>query len=143
MMSRKYVPASLRRRVAARARGRCGYCLSDETSVGMTFEIEHIIPQVAGGRTVEENLWLSCPDCNSYKATRASATDPLTGELVPLFDPRRQPWHEHFAWTDGGVRIEGLTPVGRATVEALRLNRPVLTRARQVWIIAGVHPPDA
>jgi 5-methylcytosine-specific restriction endonuclease McrA len=89
-MSRKFIPATLRRRVAARARGRCGYCLSDETCVGMALEIEHIIPQVAGGRTEEENLWLSCPDCNSYKGTRTAALDPLTGELVPLFNPRRQ-----------------------------------------------------
>jgi hypothetical protein len=108
---------------------------------GMALEVEHIIPRGAGGRTEETNLWLACGDCNSYKGMRTSAPDPITGTSVPLYNPRRQRWTDHFVWTDGGTRIEGLTPSGRATVEGLRLNRPVLTTARRAWIIAGFHPP--
>jgi hypothetical protein len=61
--------------------------------------------------------------------------------VVPLFNPREQRWSAHFAWTDGGVRIRGLTPTGRATMEALRLNNPYIVPARRLWVVAGWHPP--
>lgn len=35
----------------------------------------------------------------------------------------------------------GLTPTGRATVEALRLNRPGLITVRRALYAAGEHPP--
>lgn len=35
----------------------------------------------------------------------------------------------------------GKTPVGRATVQALKLNRPSRLIARQTWVQWGVHPP--
>jgi hypothetical protein len=108
----------------------------------MALEIEHTVPRAAGGRTEEDNFWLSCADCNSHKGTRTSAPDAFTGEIVPLFDPRHRRWSDHLAWVDGGVRIEGPTPTGRATVDALQLNRPVLNSARQAWVRAHLHPPD-
>ncbi len=55
--------------------------------------------------------------------------------------PRNQSWSEHFAWKDGGVQIQGLTPSGRATVETLRLNNPYIVPARRLWVLAGWHPP--
>lgn len=39
---------------------------------------------------------------------------------VPLFNPRKDNWHEHFGWQ--GVRIGGLTPTGRATALLLQMN---------------------
>jgi hypothetical protein len=39
------------------------------------------------------------------------------------------------------LRIVGLTSVGRATVEALKMNNPYIVPARRLWIIAGWHPP--
>jgi hypothetical protein len=53
-----------------------------------------------------------------------------------------QPWIEHFMWNDNGTQIPGLTPVGRATVVALQLNRPLLVGARRRWVLAGWHPPQ-
>lgn len=96
-MSQIYIPNALRERVAAQARYRCGYCLSTESVVGTPMEIDHIIPQSLGGPTEEDNLWLACPLCNDHKGNRMAALDPLTGEIVRLFNPRRQAWHEHFA----------------------------------------------
>jgi hypothetical protein len=61
---------------------------------------------------------------------------------VRLFHPRRDRWADHFAWTDDGTRILGLTPTGRATVEALRLNREPLVNLRRVLVQAGEHPPE-
>jgi hypothetical protein len=68
--------------------------------------------------------------------------DPVTGEMIPLYDPRTQDWLEHFKWSDDGVHIIGLTPVGRATVAALRLSDdPNALIVRSYWVAAGWHPP--
>ena len=140
-MSQAHMPKALRERVAAQARYRCGYCLSTESVVGTPMEIDHIIPQSLGGPTEEDNLWLACSLCNDHKGNRIAALDPLTGEIVRLFNPRRQAWHEHFAWTAEGDRIVGLTAIGRATGAALNLNRLSLVKARQAWVAVGWHPP--
>ena len=140
-MSSTYIPQALRQRVAEQARYRCGYCLTSEAIVGTPMEIDHIIPESLGGPTEEENLWLACSLCNDHKSNRVAALDPLTSEIVRLFDPRRQVWQEHFTWTAEGDRIVGITPTGRATVAALHLNRPSLVRARQAWVSVGWHPP--
>lgn len=135
------IQQALRRRVAQSAHYRCGYCQTQESVIGMPLEIEHIIPQALGGESTESNLWLACPRCNRYKGARTSAVDPLDGVEVPLYDPRRQPWHEHFVWRQTGLVIEGITPTGRATVEALQLNNSFIIRARRHWIAVGWHPP--
>jgi hypothetical protein len=140
-MSRTYIPKPLRDRVAAQPRYRCGYCLSAEAVVGAPMEFDHIIPESLGGLTDENNLWLACSLCNDYKGDRIAALDPETGETVRLFDPRRQVWGEHFAWSADGERVLGLTPTGRATAAALNLNRPVLVMARRAWVTVGWHPP--
>ncbi len=99
-MSQAYISKSLRKHVAMQAKHRCGYCLTTETIVGTPMEIDPIIPQSLGGPTEEDNLWLACSLCNNHKGNRIAMADPLTGESVPLFNPRRQVWLEHFAWTD-------------------------------------------
>ena len=103
--------------------------------------VEHIIPLASGGSSDESNLCLSCAWCNSYKGSITHAMDPLTKEIVPLFNPRTQVWFEQFQWSDDGVEIVGLTPTGRATVIALRLNNEYIVPARKQWVIAGWHPP--
>lgn len=44
----------------------------------------------------------------------------MTGEVAPLFHPRRDRWADNFAFH--GAEIEGLTASGRATVKLLALN---------------------
>ncbi|RMF29335.1 MAG: HNH endonuclease [Chloroflexi bacterium] len=141
-MTPAYIPLELRRQVRADAGRRCGYCRSSEVLTGMPLEIEHIIPEAAGGLTVRENLWLACHRCNGFKGSRTHAVDPVTGEQVALFNPRTQSWYEHFAWSLDGTLVIGLTPCGRATVEALRLNNEYVVEARRFWVEAGWHPPD-
>ncbi|HYU31407.1 MAG TPA: HNH endonuclease signature motif containing protein [Thermoanaerobaculia bacterium] len=141
-MTLAYISKKLRERVAEQARYRCGYCLSSEQIVGLSMEVDHLIPQALGGATIEENLWLACSACNALKGHRVSALDPASGQMVRLFNPREQSWEEHFLWVDSGSRIVGRTAIGRATAKALRLNRPLLVRARWSWIKAGWHPPD-
>jgi 5-methylcytosine-specific restriction endonuclease McrA len=141
-MSRGYVPPWLRARLAAQCGGRCGYCRTDEAVTGVPLVVDHLIPEALGGSTEESNLWLACNQCNLHKGDWITALDPLTEERVPLFDPRRQSWAEHFDWSPEGDQIVGLTSVGRATVLALQLNRPLLVRARRSWVRAGGHPPS-
>jgi hypothetical protein len=140
MSRRKSISARLRRQVAERAGYRCSYCRSPEI-VGVPMVVDHAIPQSAGGATSLANLALACYRCNEFKGARVNVPDPQTGELVPLFNPCAQEWHRHFAWSGDSLRIVGQTAIGRATVEALRLNNDWLVSARRIWIRAGLHPP--
>ncbi len=141
-MSKSYVAKKLRQQIREDAGHRCGYCLSDETLTGIPLSIDHLIPEAKGGATERENLWFACRPCNEFKGDRTHAKDPQTEPLVPLFNPRQQNWDEHFAWSDDGSQVYGQTPIGRATIEALQLNRPMLIRARRRWSLAGWHPPS-
>jgi hypothetical protein len=138
---RPYIPKHIRQQVREDARQRCGYCLTPRRFTAKKLHVEHIIPIAAGGSSNVHNLWLACDLCNSYKGIRTHATDPLTGQTIPLFNPRQQNWYEHFAWSANGTHILGLAPVGRATVVALQLNNSFLVEARRWWVQAGWHPP--
>ncbi|HSH01305.1 MAG TPA: hypothetical protein VLL52_02225 [Anaerolineae bacterium] len=67
--------------------------------------------------------------------------DSVTEQVVPLFHSQRQMWRDHFQWQDEGARIFGLTETGRATVLALKMNRPQMIRVRRMWIKLDEHPP--
>jgi hypothetical protein len=140
-MSKAYISKALRQRVREQARHRCGYCLSQERITGQPLDVDHIIPEARGGPTEEGNLWLMCGKCNQYKGDAVIVPDPLTGEQVPLFNPRAQAWVDHFAWSPEGDRIIGLTAIGRATVTLVKLNRVELVNARRLWVSVGWHPP--
>ena len=140
-MSGSEIPEATRQRVREVAGERCGYCLSPQRLVMGQLEIEHIVPRARGGGDEESNLWLSCSLCNRYKGTQVEAADPLTGDVAPLYNPRVDSWHEHFSWSADGAKVVGLTPVGRATVVALKLNNEVAVEVRRNWIVAGWHPP--
>jgi len=105
------------------------------------FSVEHIIPRQADGETTLDNLALACQGCNGHKYVKTHGVDPVSGELVPLFHPRHQHWRNHFAWSADFTLIIGLTPTGRATVEALQLNREGLVNLRHVLYAMGEHPP--
>ena len=141
-MTRRRVPIAWKRRMRQEAGARCGYCLTSETLLGMPMEFEHLTPLAGGGQTVEENLWLSCRRCNEIKGSQTHGIDSTTGERVALFNPRRQNWNEHFRWNEDGTQIVGLTAVGRATADALKLNRHVIVVARRLWVVAGWWPPS-
>jgi 5-methylcytosine-specific restriction endonuclease McrA len=140
-MTSERVSASLRALVAERARDCCEYCRSQARFAMQAFSVEHIEPRSREGETSAENLALSCQGCNNHKYTRTQAADPVGGDLVPLFHPRGQRWQDHFAWNEDCSLIVALTPTGRATVEALQLNRPGLVSLRRLLYAAGEHPP--
>lgn len=103
--------AELAAAVERRAGGRCEYCRMHQALQGATFHLEHIVPETRGGATDLENLAWTCPGCNLQKSDRVELTDPITGELVPIFHPRREIWSDHLEWH--GFELLGFTPVGR------------------------------
>ncbi len=141
-MSPTHVPEAVHQRVRKAAQDRCGYCLSSQRYVLGKLEIEHIIPRSKAGSNDESNLWLSCTLCNRYKGSQTNGVDQISGEKVALFNPRIQNWKEHFRWSPDGTQIIGLTPIGRATAEALRLNNEIAVEVRRNWVLAGWHPPE-
>lgn len=136
-----HIPFEIRERVREAFQERCAYCQTAERITVVTFEVEHIIPVSKGGMTEFENLCLACPMCNRHKASRTEHIDPATDESVPLFHPRRDRWLDHFTWNVEGSELVGLSSSGRATIAALRINRPQLIRTRKLWIAVGEHPP--
>ncbi len=132
------ITQALQEQVILRARNRCEYCQLSQLGQEATFHLDHVIPRVAGGLTTIENLALACVSCSLRKWARQTAPDPDTGEDVPLFNPRTQSWTEHFRWD--GERLVPLTPIGRTTVAALALNRPMILAIRQEEAARGRHP---
>lgn len=137
------ISESLRQLVTARANGRCEYCQSPESFATERFSIEHIQPRSLDGLTVAENLALACQGCNGHKATKTTAIDAETQTSVSLFHPRQNIWQEHFAWSEDHLQIIGLTATGRATIEALHLNRTSLLNLRRALVAINEHPPSA
>jgi hypothetical protein len=132
----------MRQQVIAAAKDCCEYCQTQQRLTGMPLVIDHIQPQSLGGSNDLSNLAASCYRCNQFKGAKTEAVDPLSQQVVGLFHPRQQAWPEHFTWVDEGIQINGLTAIGRATVEALRLNNPYIVEARKIWVDENWHPPD-
>ena len=141
-MARHRLTIRVKRSVAQRAHGRCEYCLSWAEFSPDTFSVEHIIPVVRGGSHDLSNLALACQGCNNRKFISVEAEDPVNGERVPLFHPRRDRWSDHFAWNEDCTLVLGLTPTGRATAARLALNRPGVVNLRRLLLTVGLHPPD-
>ncbi len=95
-MSFSSIPAALRQLTSDRAEGKCEYCLIHQDFSIYSHEIDHIIAVKHGGQTIAENLALSCLPCNRHKGSDLATFDPVSGEIVPLFNPRTQVWSEHF-----------------------------------------------
>jgi hypothetical protein len=141
-MSSEYIPVALKQLVFDRAKGMCEYCRSQAKFAINPLVIDHIQPVSRNGKTVSENLALSCQTCNNYKYTKTEAPDPVTNQIVPLFHPRQMLWYEHFTWSEDLTQMIGTTPIGRATIALLQTNRDGVVNMRQVLSILGYHPPD-
>jgi 5-methylcytosine-specific restriction endonuclease McrA len=133
-MSSAYIPSALRRLVFDRAKGCCEYCLIPEATAFASHEIDHIIAEKHGGLTEADNLALSCTLCNKHKGSDIASIDPETGEVVPLYNPRQDRWHNHFQLCD--ANFIPLTPKGRVTIRLLQLNRLDRIKERKLLIEA-------
>ena len=128
------------REVRARAGSACEYCLLPQATQEATFHIDHVVPRAVGGLDSTDNLALACVSCSLRKWARQYALDPESGEEVKLFNPRTQTWTDHFRWDH--ERIIPLTNAGRATADALALNRPLILAIRREEILRRRHPPE-
>ncbi len=132
------ISAELRKFLIQRASGCCEYCLIHQDFSIYTHEIDHIIAIKHGGETTDDNLALSCLSCNRHKGSDFATIDQVTKEIVPLFNPRRQMWDEHFYLK--GARIKGKTQIGQGTARLLQLNIPNRVLERQVLMNQGLYP---
>jgi hypothetical protein len=135
-----HIPAALVRDVADRASNLCEYCQLPQATQEATFHVDHVHPRPQEGPTTLENLALACVTCSLKKAARTHAIDPDTNQEVQLFNPRTDSWTEHFQFSDSG-KLLALTPIGRATVELLAMNRPAIVMIRLELAILGRFPP--
>jgi hypothetical protein len=127
--------AALREFVRRRAVDRCEYCRLPQHAVDGRFHVEHIVAQQHRQDDRPANLALACARCNFQKGTNLASVDPVTGEVVPIFNPRLDKWSEHFAFR--GSEIHGLTPTGRATVRLLQMNSRHRVELRSSLLAAG------
>ncbi|MCC7420248.1 MAG: HNH endonuclease [Planctomycetaceae bacterium] len=124
--------------VRARAGGRCEYCRIPDEFVPLPFQIDHVIAQQHGGPSTLDNLAWACLACNNHKGPNLAGVDwqDSEGRIVPLFNPRKESWEEHFERV--GARIEGTTPTGRGTVACLAMNLPHRVALRGALTAEGV-----
>jgi hypothetical protein len=110
-----------------------------EDDRAIEYAVDHIIAEKHEGQTIAENLCLSCYWCNSFKGSDISSVDWATGdEIVPLFNPRKHVWSQHFKLS--GPLIEPLDAIGRVTVALLRLNARERIDERELLIALGAYP---
>jgi hypothetical protein len=119
--------AELRVLVRERAGHRCEYCRLHQDHTPYKLQIEHIVARKHGGDEAA-NLALACDRCNLHKGSDLTTINPGTKQIIELFNPRTQSWHEHFVLND--VEIVGQTAVGRATVRLLQMNAARRLRLR-------------
>jgi len=89
-----------------------------------------------GGTAAPDNLALACIHCNRFKGPNIAGVDPDSGEIVRLFNPRRDIWTEHFIWD--GPELEGLTQIGRVTISLLLINDPEVVAVRKALQEEGI-----
>jgi hypothetical protein len=132
------IPAILKKQVMEVAGKRCEYCQLP-AKAAIDLQIHEITPLSDGGLIAFDNLVYACLQCRTHQ--RDTQQDTHTGKSVVRFNPRRHNWSEHFRWSDDHLQMVGVTPVGAATVNTLRLNNALAVTARQVGLEEGWHPP--
>ena len=126
------------RMIWERANGRCEYCRMPQIYDELRFEIDHILADQHGGKSIASNLALACFADNHRKGPNLAGIDPTTRKRTWLFNPRRHKWSRHFRW-DGPI-LAGRTAIGRATIAVLAINLPHRVRHRAQLIAEGVFP---
>lgn len=141
-MSGNKIPETTQVQVRWQSQGLCEYCHAAEQWQYVRFTVDHVVPLSKGGVDSLDNLALACFHCNRRKSDYLVGIDPESGIEVPLFNPRRDRWSNHFIWSVDKLLIVGLTATGRATIAALLLNRDRVIQIRAADKEIGRHPPE-
>ena len=136
------ISALIRGKVEKRAGKLCEYCRSPLEFSPDPFSVEHIFPTSKGGTDDLKNLALACQGCNGYKSTKTEAFDVISQTTAPFYNPRKDTWSGHFAWSEDFTEIIGKTAKGRVTIKVLKLNRQRIINLRRILVLAGEHPPS-
>jgi hypothetical protein len=139
---RHKLSAALREQVRQRANYLCEYCHTNERWQYIRFTIDHITPLAEGGANTLENLALACFHCNRHKSNKQRLVDKVTGQNVPIYNPRQHKWSDHFSWSADSLCIIPQTAIGRVTVELLEFNRETILNIRSADVTVGRHPPS-
>lgn len=100
--------------------------------------MEHIKSLKHGGTSTSENLAYSCPDCNFSKGSDiATYSDKTADPLVRFYNPRIDRWEENFRIESD--HIEGISEIGRATVQIFKFNDIERIIFRKQLIEAGYY----
>ncbi len=134
-MSERRVGVAARRTVRGRAGRRGEYCRLPEAHNPNRSHVDHIVSRKRGRGSGIANFAYCCPACNLHKGTDIAGYDRTTRQVVRLFHPRADRWHDHFRLSAG--LIVARTPVGRVTVRLLKPNAPHLLALRAALIDAG------
>lgn len=135
---------SRRAEVATRAGHRCEYCRLPCRGQVATFPIDHIQPKSLGGPNELGNLALTCPHCNAYKWAETEGLDAVTSRTVRFFNPRQDRWDDHFEWSETVPgELVGRTPIGRVTIDGLRINDPDMIALRLLLAELQLFPEVA
>ena len=140
-MSRRYITVTEESQIIERANRLCEYCQCSMDYSTQPFVIDHIVPISENGKTTLDNLAFCCGGCNGHKYAKIQAIDPVSRELVPLYNPRKQNWQNNFVWSEDFLQVVGMTAIGRATINALQMNRSGVVNMRKLLLMAGLHPP--
>jgi hypothetical protein len=141
-MPRSKITETTQNLIRQRANYLCEFCHANERWQYVKFTVDHIIPLSLGGDDNTDNLALACFHCNRRKTNKLVAVDPQSKVEVSLFNPRLDSWDKHFIWSVDRLHVIGVTAIGRATVNALLLNRNRVIPIRGADLEIGRHPPD-
>ncbi len=107
----------------------CAYCTMAE-SEGGAYQIDHFVPQAAGGSSDYGNLMYSCDECNRFKSAYSPPDDTTQARGLRFVRPDQDHPREHYLLDRDQLRHK--TAPGKFTISMLFLNRQSLQRLRSI-----------
>lgn len=143
-MSKVYLSKKIRTLVIDRAKGCCEYCRSQDIFSTQIFSIDHIIPLAKGGNNEEKNLAYSCVKVATTRNgfIQRSLMPLLKRQFLFSIQEYIHNWLEHYSWSEDFLQMIGISAIGRATIDFLKLNRKGVVNLRLATLALEKHPPD-
>lgn len=130
-MSSELQNKHLRLKISERASNCCEYCLIPDYVRIANYHLDHIISKKLGGPPVQKNLAYACMPCNTHKGPNISTYDFDGEKIVPLYNPRKDVWSDHFELISTGLLVPK-SLIGTGTIELLKLNFPEVVKQRAI-----------